>query len=124
MMADPKLNLPQWFFDFHSLVGVMADGDREGFYFWKPRDCVFPEDYLTRRCGERCSFSIPNSCVVFADYLQESWWYGLWTSGPWTDLVSPIWGADGDNVSTPIGTFAEFIELYLSDSPTLYPTKP
>ena len=96
----------------------MANNDHEGFLFWSPNDCRFADDYGVTA---NFAFSISEACVIFADYMQESWWYGLWVKGPWVGMVSPIWGSLEDSVVEPIGTFSEFIKKYLVSDTSLFP---
>jgi hypothetical protein len=87
--------------------------DEEGFL-------LYPVKALRSVANEVQDCSIPNKeqLVVFAEYMHKSWWYGVELQEGDHYVIGMI----PDTASfKPITTsLAEFIELYLEDSPQLY----
>jgi hypothetical protein len=114
------IQLPEDFKKLYSYTNGMVDlfpnyMDQEGFLFY-PLECVqtLEEEFElnTTVSGERC--------IVFAEYLHKSWWYGFRinnTSAKYTIGLIPH--KDGfQNISDNL---FEFIDLYLNDPLRLYP---
>lgn len=110
--------LPHDYVTFLTVAGLAIGGDSRGFRFWLPTEL---EDAATvlARSGYQCANGA--AAIIFADYLQESWWYCLWTEGANTGSVSLCLGtATGNDPQPPIGDLAEFLLDYLGDSERLY----
>jgi hypothetical protein len=104
---------------FLRIAGLPQDEDSEGFRFWLPREVRLSKDVLAD-AGSRCNAAEPS--VIFADYLQECWWYGLWLAGPFAGQVSLVLGSeDGEDPQLPLGSLVEFLAAYLDDDDRLYP---
>lgn len=95
--------------EFLLAAGTQLDNTDDGFLFWRIDDVRFANNV-------RSEYGLPtheflDGAIVVADYLQESWWYVLWTTGPNTSLVSLVTGTK-DETRKPIGNFCEFLKCY------------
>ena len=111
--------VPVEYAEFLSLAGSPDGEDAEGFRFWALSE-VRPTSEVLRSAGYDAD-SEPSPSLVFADYLQESWWYCLWVAGPHRGMVSLVLG-QGVDPQPPMGTFADFPEAYLTADGRLFPT--
>lgn len=113
------INLPQDIRDFYLFANGMAEmypnwPDAEGFIFWPLEALAFvpelrQEDYHPKL----------KDCLVFADYLHSSWWYGFLLDNShngYSVVVIPHRGA----FKKIAGSFLEFLELYYRDDEMLY----
>jgi hypothetical protein len=113
--------IPEAYEAFLRIAGLPDGEDPEGFRFWLPREVRTTRDVLGE-AGYDSNASEPS--VIIADYLQESWWYALWLTGPFTGSVSLVLGhKDGNDPQPPLGTFADFLLAYLRDDARLYAPK-
>lgn len=98
---------------FSAVVGCQYNDDAMGFRFWPPAEVRMTRDVLVD-AGYQCLSA--DASVVFADFMQESYWYSLWLAGPNAGMVSFTLGSiDGDDPQPPFATFHAFLELYLRD---------
>lgn len=113
--------IPEAYEVFLRVAGVPNGEDREGFRFWLPREIRATHDVL----GEAgYDSNVSELSVIIVDYLQESWWYALWLTGPFTGSVSLVLGhEDGNDPQAPLGTFVDFLLAYLGDDARLYAAK-
>ena len=110
---------PEEYEAFLRLAGLPSDEDTEGFRFWLPSEVRATRDVLGE-AGYRSDATEPS--VIIADYLQQSWWYGLWLAGPFRGSVSLVLGSErGRDPQRPLGTFVDFLLAYLNDNARLYP---
>jgi hypothetical protein len=112
--------LPVEYTQFVTAVGVPSFEDSQGFLFWQPGDLCTAADLLKAQEKTRDERVALGSLLVFADYLQECWWYGVWMSGESQGFVSLVTGTNDPRA--PIGTFADFLSAYLVDGEVLYST--
>lgn len=104
---------------FLRIAGLPSSDDPDGFRFWLPQE-VRPTRDVLQDAGYESDES--ESSVIIADYLQESWWYGLWLTGPFTGCVSLVLGhGRGKDPQPPLGTFMDFLLAYMQDDARLYP---
>jgi hypothetical protein len=104
---------------FLRVAGLPHAEDREGVRFWLPREVRPSIDVLA---DARCRYSAVYPSVIFADYLQESYWYGLWLDGPCAGSVSLVLGiVDGEAPLPPVGSFVDFLLAYLTNDSRMYP---
>jgi hypothetical protein len=60
-------------------------------------------------------------CVIFANYLQKSWWYGILTDlNGNAEHYSIVIIPNQERYKIITNSFQEFVKLYLEDSPILY----
>jgi hypothetical protein len=59
--------------------------------------------------------------LVFADYMQESWWYSIELEGPESGQVRKTGAGENEPRALLIGNIADFLEAYLRDDECLYP---
>lgn len=111
--------LPEDYVSFLCEVGLPECDDSEGFRFWRPNELRHVQSVL-RDAGYASDAIHP--AIVFADCMQESWWFALWLSGPNLGLVSLALGtSSGQDPQPPMGTFQNFLQSYLNDEAILYP---
>ncbi len=110
-------SLPESYKDFIFRSGIPKTEDSNGIYFWSLGDLV-RADHLLSKAGYE--ISLKDELVVIADYMQESWWYGLWLTGEDYGRVSLILGGDINDPQEPIGDFQHFLQCYLNDSAEIY----
>jgi hypothetical protein len=92
--------------------------DNEGFSFWPLHRLSRADKELAHRSPHT---PVPPNAVdyyVFADYLDWCWAYAVKLRSDGVGTVVIV-GAKAVNVVAP--SFAEFIQLYLSDDRALYP---
>ncbi|PIF43382.1 SMI1/KNR4 family protein SUKH-1 [Chryseobacterium sp. 52] len=109
---------PADFLEFYSKVDGMKtlypnENDHEGFLFY-PLDAVIS---VSNEFGDSALIN-KDQIFLFADYMHKSWWYGF-------ELISAdnyVIGIFSDkNSFKPItNSLADFIEMYMKDSPKLY----
>lgn len=108
---------PEEYETFLRTAGLPTDEDAQGFRFWLPQELRATSDVL-RDAGYGCNAT--EASVVFADYLQESWWYALWVSGPWKGYVSLVLGTkSGNDPQFPLASLEEFLLAYIKDDEEL-----
>lgn len=101
------------------IAGLPAEEDREGFRFWRPQE-IRPTVEVLAEAGYESDATEPS--VIIADYLQESWWYGLWLAGPFAGQVSVVLGRkDGSDPQPPLGPLVDFLLAYVHGDALLYP---
>lgn len=111
------LTLPSDFRKFYSMVNGMKsyypnDVDQEGFLFY-PVEALAP---VEKEFGN--SALSQRKIQIFAEYLHKSWWYGFEVTGTDDYAIGII---PDENTFKPIASsLAGFIEMYLSNSDTLY----
>jgi len=111
--------IPEEYEAFLRVAGLPDDEDGAGFRFWLPRE-VRATSHVLGESGYGSEGAEPS--VIIADYLQESWWYGLWLAGPFAGQVSLVLGNEaGKDPQPPLGTFVDFLLAYLNDDVRLYP---
>ena len=93
--------LPGDFLTFLTVAGLPDEEDSKLIRFWPPNE-----------------WSEVDSLLVFADFLIHSHAYALWLSGVHAGKVSLLFGVDTDP-QPPIGSFAEFLDAYLTDDAVL-----
>jgi hypothetical protein len=111
--------IPEEYTAFLRIAGLPGDEDREGFRFWLPRQVRATRDVL-EEAVYGSDATAPS--VIIADYLQESWWYGLWLAGPFAGHVSLVLGHEaGQDPQRPLGTIVDFLRAYVHGDARLYP---
>lgn len=108
--------------DLRSFLAVAngASMDPNGFAFW-PLQAFEPLEVSAQR--HEASWprpADPGSYYVFCDYLDWSWGYAIELSGR-EGLHGRVVPVGMNEVFTIASSFSEFVDLYLSDSPLLYP---
>lgn len=99
--------IPEEYEAFLRIAGLPDDEDRVGFRFWSPKEVCATSEVL-RQTGYL--HVATESSLVIADYLQESWWYGLWSTGRFTGHVSLVLGQTrGVDPQPPLGSFVDFL---------------
>lgn len=111
--AEKTIRLPEDFKEFYLELNGMNKADSKGFLFY-PLQKLNP----VKRVAEITSLKKNAGILVFAEYKNKTWWYGiqLHDDGDYTiGLVSK------KGNFKPITNFlAEFVDLYLEDSSRLY----
>jgi hypothetical protein len=107
-----KFQLPEDFREYlrttNGTVVLGTDGCDKQIY------CLWPiEDYEVAGVGTGVA-------IVFADYCMSSWWFALYlVNGASAVILLPARG----QALVVARSFLEFAELYIVDSPRLYPTE-
>ncbi|MCP3166610.1 hypothetical protein [Myxococcus qinghaiensis] len=105
--------LPDEYETFLRIAGLPPDDDLRGFRFWWPKELRATADVL-RDAGYPCNAT--EASVIIADFLQESWWYALWVTGPWKGYVSLVLGSyNGSDPQFPLGSLEDFLLAYIKD---------
>lgn len=113
--------LPEPYTEFLRTAGVASNDDSEGFLFWGPEEVRSTAAALND--AGYPGVDLAASSIIFADYMQESWWYALWVDGPHLGCVSLVLGqgaSEPPDLQPPVGTFLEFLAWYLADDERLY----
>lgn len=110
--------LPTAYKEFLLIAGTQADNDEEGFLFWPPQE-VRPVREVVSEQGY--DFAGDEEAIVIADYLQESWWYGLWTAESKRGEGFIVLGYQREKPMSSIGGLEQLLAAYLSGSSELYP---
>lgn len=113
VLAAKNLTLPHDFIFFFKHLNGMHDQDEEGFYFYKIEDLTD-----MRRKFDLSASAALSRIVIFADYMVESWWYGVRTGNNGQYEIGII--SSSEDFKIICISFSEFIHLYLMDSPILY----
>ncbi len=112
--------LPADYERFLLSAGVPVDDQFQEVRFWEPGELRLARDLLAEpqvAPGDWLHVD-GGRILIFADYFQESWWYGLWLDADQSGLVSRVGG--GNDPEPPLGSFSEFLDAYMSDGPALY----
>jgi SMI1-KNR4 cell-wall len=87
--------------------------DEEGFLFYPIEGIISVNDEF-----KNSSLENNKTIFLFAEYMHKSWWYGFDVSSNGDYVIGII---PEKNKFKPItNSLAEFIELYMEDSPLLY----
>ena len=88
--------------------------DNEGFLFYPLEELTTLEEEV-----EINRDSVVEPCLIFAEYMHKSWWYGVKFSKHENSYeIGIISSIDKFKVITQ--NLGEFIHLYMNDSPVLY----
>lgn len=110
--------LPTEYRSFLKLAGIPSDQDTLGFHFWQPNAFQLTTEVVP---SSEQDLGQGRTSVVFADYLDESWWYVIWTAGDHSGMISRALGTEhGPDPEDPLGTLETFCRAYLSDDKVLY----
>ena len=106
------VTLPEDFKELYKNINGTADDDDEGFLFYRQQDLI--------TMGKKFSLDEADelyNVVIFIDYMQSSWWYGVRTTGNGYEIgIIPH-----EKKFKPIAIALEnFIDLYIADSERLY----
>jgi hypothetical protein len=112
LLNEAHIKLPNDLIDLYRLSNGTSDYDEEGFLFYAYEELV--------TMGLKFSLETSNqlyNIVLFIDYMQESWWYGLKIkpNGYEIGIISA-----SNNFKMISESLAEFFKLYLEDSEILY----
>jgi hypothetical protein len=114
-----RAEIPADYESFLEIAGSQDGHDKDQYRFWHPRE-IRPTSDVLRDAGYPSNAT--ELSIVIADYMQESWWFSLWLTGPWAGQVSLALGlCDGSDPQPPIASFDDFLELYMRDDGRLYP---
>lgn len=108
-----KFILAADFIRFFQHFDGMKEQDGEGFLFYNVENLMDMKEKFNLR-----EMDPLNNIIIFADYMLESWWYGVevYSNGAYEiGIISS--SANFKKISSSLD---EFIQLYLTDSPTLY----
>ncbi|MEO0584737.1 MAG: SMI1/KNR4 family protein [Bacteroidota bacterium] len=87
--------------------------DDEGFLFYPLAELVSVNTEF-----ENSSMINKEKVFIFAEYMHRSWWYGFEVTGSNEYLIGII--SDNTSFKPITNSLAEFIELYIENSPKLY----
>lgn len=116
--AKKGISLPHDFKEFYAEVNGMAShypskADSRGFLIY-PLQAVTP----VRKVSEITASKRNGSILVFAEYMEKTWWYGVQLNEEGDYTIGLVTRKGGFK---PITNFlAEFIDLYMEDSSRLY----
>lgn len=118
--------MPSDFLAFLNIAGLPLDEDTNGFRFWQPEELQIVTTSALHQHDDvhfqLSSHFMHSSCydaligsVVFADYLQESWWYSISRDDCDASVVRLV------DYAQTVGDLEEFLAIYLRDGDRLYP---
>jgi len=116
ILTIKNLALPNDFIFLFKHLNGMYDQDEEGFHFYKVENLTD----MRRRFDLSINESL-SGIVIFADYMAESWWYGVVMKKDLEYEIGII--SSSVNFKKISSSFDEFVQLYLVDSPKLYEYK-
>jgi SMI1 / KNR4 family (SUKH-1) len=93
------------------------DQDKNGFSFWPLRKVRLVAEFE----DAQWSSDETKNCLLFADYLSLSWGYVFQLSAVTTKTPIGIVGTATQHPKWIADNFGEFVDLYISDDPRLYP---
>ena len=102
--------MPNDFQKLYSIANGMTshypnDNDQEGFLFY-PVECM-----------QKASISDHSEALIFADFMQKSWWYGIRLHGQDYEIgIMP----EKTKFVIVADSLVSFLEMYLTNSPLLY----
>ena len=97
-------------------AGVPAAQDGLGFRFWHPSEFKLGASSRKTEGGR-----IGNgTAYIFADYLDESWWFAISFAGPSRGMVFRELGDETSAPEPPIGDICTFLSAYIEDNVALY----
>lgn len=113
-----NIHLPQDFVDFYSELNGMEifypnESDEEGFLFY-PLEALIPlsTEFQNSKLKNKERF------FLFAEYMHKSWWYGFEMINHEDYVIGIV--ADKDSFQPITHSLADFIKLYIDDTPKLY----
>lgn len=107
-------SLPVEYMSFVETAGMQRDSDSSGFRFWHLDEVRLDSPNFDGDADPKCN-------LIIADYLQESWWYGISFSSSAQITAIPITGRVETPKHDPI-SFLEFLRRYAYDSELLMPS--
>ncbi|WP_073282651.1 SMI1/KNR4 family protein [Hymenobacter psychrotolerans] len=116
------IRLPQEFRRYFAQANGMdpftATGtDKRGFYFYALSELQFYPQVVDFALEPPVPALAGKKCLLFADYMHKSWWYGLLFAGA---AYSVIEIAAPNTYAVVADSFREFVHLYLADADELY----
>jgi hypothetical protein len=101
---------------------IREDPDKEGFSFWPLERVRWVPEELSEEAPSSSSSPDAEHFYAFADYLGWSWACAIRLSS--MGGSSPVILIGKETLELVAGSFSEFIDLYLVDSPALYASPP
>ncbi|KMQ66237.1 hypothetical protein ACM46_01400 [Chryseobacterium angstadtii] len=113
-----NIHLPEDFVEFYSDLNGMEtlypnETDEEGFLFY-PLEAVIP---ISNKFKDSRLIN-KEHIFLFAEYMHKSWWYGVEVINANNYIIGII--PEKDFFKPITNSFADFIKLYMDDSPKLY----
>lgn len=125
--ARLKIKFPQDVKQYFQMVNGMEKlypnyTDHEGFLFYPLEHLTtYQEEFDLKSTNE---FMLNYQCIIFSNYMQKSWWYGiLYKKDESPDQYSIVIIPNSDSYKVISNSFAEFIAYYINDSPKMYDYK-
>ena len=111
-LNEKRIIVPTDFVELYKKSDGTSDYDSEGFRFYKHGELTTMENKFALNVN-----SPLKEIVIFADYMQESCWYGfrINTNGYEIGLIP-----EANRFKVLCNSLYEFLNLYLTDSPHLY----
>lgn len=102
--------------------GSPGDQDPQGFSFWPLARVRWVPEELADRSPHSVGFPGSEDFYAFADYLDWSWAYAIRLSQSTGRNQVILIGKDEPELVA--GSFGDFVDLYVVDSPLLYESPP
>lgn len=111
-LSENKIVIPSDFIKLYKESNGTSDYDSESFKFYQYGELI------TMTAKFSLSLISPlNEVIIFADYMQESWWYGFRVNKHGYEIgIIP----EANTFKVISNSLFEFLNLYLSDSSKLY----
>jgi hypothetical protein len=124
ILESKSIMLPDDFIEYYQQVNGMgelyADFDKEGFSFYPIEELKTLETYHENYYRSRYKDDLGElkNIVIFADYMHESWLYGLNVidNDTYSIGISALYG----QFKVITNSLQDFVKLYLEDSEVLY----
>lgn len=116
ILAFKNLILPYDFVFFFKHLNGTSEQDEEGFHFYKIENLIDMKEKFNLEMTSPVS-----DIMIFADYMAESWWYGIKMDKDEGYEIGII--SSSEDFKRISNSFEEFINLYLIDSPLIYEFK-
>ena len=111
ILVCADIKIPKDFELFYKLTDGTLDQDSEGFQFYNIKDLI----KIGKKFNSKNDLS---DIILFADYMLESWWYGLKQKNEYEYEIGIVATKD---TFTPIAkSLDDFITMYIQDADKLY----
>jgi hypothetical protein len=122
--TSKNIKLPEDFVEFYLRVNGMefpVEKDEEGFCFFSVQQIKTIRERFNIKWYQKylAGVGTKNKILIFVDYMDSSWWYGVEIDSTRNDYTIGII-PDKEKFKPITKSLAEFLRLYMDDSEILY----